>query len=221
MFSVAISALPVGSLFAQTLPLDPPARVGRVGELKGTVSFHLADADRWDAAMPNLPVTTGSAFWVEPNASAELGIERDRIVLDGATELDITRLDDQSLIANLPEGSAYLNVRDFAPGSAYTIQTPRGLISIVAVGRYEIVAGNTERPTTVSVIDGTVQLTSNNIALQLNANQTATIIGDGTSTPFRASVGAFQRDRFVTAMLASEQVPVRRTGAAPLPSSRK
>src|SRR3546814_9090577 len=42
---------------AQTAAGDPPARVGRLAQMTGTVSFHTADADQWSPASLNYPVT--------------------------------------------------------------------------------------------------------------------------------------------------------------------
>jgi len=51
---------------------DPPGRVGRLSYMEGTVSFHTGDQDQWSAAVLNYPVTSGTAFWTEPEARAEI-----------------------------------------------------------------------------------------------------------------------------------------------------
>ena len=50
--------------------VDPPARVGRLSYINGTVSFHTLDADEWEAAVVNYPVTEGLSFWTEPGSRA-------------------------------------------------------------------------------------------------------------------------------------------------------
>ncbi len=210
--TIAVGGAPVpGS--AQQPTGDPPARVGRLGAITGTVSYHLEGADQWEPAEANLPVTSGSAFWTEPNARAEIGIARDRIVLDRSTEFDIGQLDDHSLTAIEPQGAIYLHLRNPATRDTYTVQTPRGTVSLAPTGRYEVVAGDTVNPTTVTVIEGQARLNGTNLALRVGPNQTATIAGDGTAEPYRGSVGPAIRDQFLTAMLASESAPPRRTGA--------
>src|SRR3546814_16186663 len=46
---------------AQTAAGDPPARVGRLAQMTGTVSFHTAEADQWSPASLNYPVKSGGA----------------------------------------------------------------------------------------------------------------------------------------------------------------
>ena len=53
--------------FAQA---DPPARVGRLSYIEGTVSFHGPDPDQWTPATLNYPVVAGASFWTEPGARA-------------------------------------------------------------------------------------------------------------------------------------------------------
>src|SRR5690348_7267187 len=44
---------------AQDDVVDPPARVGRLSFISGTVTFRTLDTDQWQAAVLNYPVTTG------------------------------------------------------------------------------------------------------------------------------------------------------------------
>src|SRR5262245_21802042 len=57
---------------APLAPSDPPARVGRLAHISGTVSFHADGVDRWEQATPNYPVTSGDALWTEPAATADV-----------------------------------------------------------------------------------------------------------------------------------------------------
>ena len=200
-----------GPGWAQPLAGDPPARVGRLAALSGTVSYHLAGADRWETAVLNLPVTTGSAFWTEPGAHAEIGVAGNRIALDQSSEFEFVRLDDQALLATEAQGDAYLHLRDVPRGNLYSIQTPRGTVTIATTGRYEVVAGDAGHPTTITVLEGAAQVVGPNVALQVGPAQTATITGDGA--PFQASVGPAVRSPFLLAMLAGERPAARR----PLP----
>jgi hypothetical protein len=188
---------------------DPPVRAGRVARLSGTVSFHGPGADHWDTATLNFPVTTGDALWTEPQGSAAVDISASRITLDGGTEFDIEALDAQALTATAPQGELFLRLRHLAPGENFTLRTPRGSVSIAAAGRYEIAAGDTQAPTTVTVVEGTAQVSAENLALTVQAGQTATITGDQT---FQGSVGPQVSDAFLTAMIG-QPTPV----AAPAP----
>src|SRR4051812_12459159 len=42
---------------------EPPAQVGRVSFIQGTLAFHTEGEAAWSAAAVNFPVATGSAFW--------------------------------------------------------------------------------------------------------------------------------------------------------------
>ena len=53
---------------------DPPARVGRLSYISGTVSFHTLDEDQWEPAVMNYPVTEGTSFWTERGARATLQV---------------------------------------------------------------------------------------------------------------------------------------------------
>src|SRR6185437_13354484 len=83
-------------------------------------------------------------------------------------------------------------------------QTPRGSVALSGDGRYAIVAGDTEHPTTVTVLDGSAQVTGPGVALPVAAGQTAIITGD---TTFAGSIGPAQPDGFLDAMLQRERPP--------------
>jgi hypothetical protein len=191
---------------------DPPDRVGRLARVSGTVSFHTRDDDQWTAATPNYPVNAGDAFWTEPNAQAEIELSASRIIMAPATELDIATLNDASFQASQPQGEIYLRVRAATPDETYAVQTPRGLATFAAPGRYAVAAGDTQTPTTVTVIEGSAQISGPGLSMQVGPNQTATISG---SDPFQSDVGPAQRDPFVTAMLERERPPPTQAVAPP------
>jgi hypothetical protein len=192
---------------------DPPARVGRLTDLSGGVSFHGPGADHWSPATPNFPITSGDAVWTEPGARAAIEVSGDRITLAGGTEFDVDALDDQTLSASVPQGELYLRIRAVVPGEVVTLRTPRGTVSISAPGRYDIAAGDTNTPTTVTVLSGSAQVNGDTFGVVVRPGETATITGD---SPFVASVGPEQRTPFLTAML-QEALPPPPPGVAPPP----
>ncbi|MBV9782850.1 MAG: hypothetical protein JO264_03440 [Acidisphaera sp.] len=213
-FSALAACLATAPLPAMAQPAagDPPARLGRLAVLQGTVSFHTVGEDHWDPATLNYPVTSGNAFWTEPQAQAAFQVAASSVWLNSATELDVSTLDDRSVQATAPEGELYLHLRGLRSGETYTVQTPRGLVTITANGRYDIVAGDTQNPTTLSVLEGTAQLTGNNISLAVNAGQTASVTGTDT---FQGSVGPLIGDAFQAAMAQREQPPAAVLARAP------
>ena len=189
--------------------VTPPGRVGRLARLTGTVSFHTADADHWSPATLNYPVTSGNAFWTEPGARADIQVTGNRIALASSTELDVVTLDDDALATSEPQGETYLNLRQVPQGDVYSVQTPRGLVQIATAGRYEVIAGDADHPTMVTVVEGAAQITGTNLSLQIGPRQTASITG---SDALQGSVGPITQDAFLTAVLAEEQ-PARNNAA--------
>ncbi len=47
------------------------------------------------------------------------------------------------------------------------MQTPRGLVTFAVPGRYDVAAGDTQTPTTVTVIEGSAQITGPGVSLQV------------------------------------------------------
>jgi hypothetical protein len=67
-----------------------------------------------------------------------------------------------------------------------------------------VAAGDTQTPTSVTVIEGAAQVTGPDLSLQVGPNQTATISGNDT---FQGTVGPAQPDPFVTAALGRDRPP--------------
>jgi hypothetical protein len=233
LFRLSAATAATGLVLAQSLPLpalaqpappspasaapdqatgDPPERAGWLSQINGSVSFHTPDETQWSAAATNYPVATGDGLWTEPNASAQVMISDSMIALAGGTELDIGTLDQTGLQATLPQGETYLRLRNLAPNETWVLQTPRGLVTFSGVGRYGVVAGDTQDPTMITVLEGGAQVTGPGVSLQVGPGQTATI--NGTQT-FQGSVGPAQMDAFLTAMQQAERPPPAQAAAPP------
>lgn len=191
-------------------PVDPPSRVGRVARLLGTVSFRGADQTEWQAAATNYPVTSGNVLWTEPSSAAEIGIGATLIALDQSTEFDVDVLDDRTLQATQPQGGVFLRLGQMAEGDVYRITTPRGAVVLTKAGAYEIVAGDADHPTLVTVVEGAARIDSTSASLTLAAAQTGRIEG---ASNFEVSVGPAVMDRFVTGRLDAEREIVRNRAA--------
>ncbi len=202
---------PIPQLYTPQSQTDPPARVGRIARINGTVSFHnQGDAD-WSPASVNYPVSTGEAFWTEPASTTELEISDSRIVLAPATQLDIATLDTNGVQAVAAQGETYLHLRDLTSNETWVVQTPRGLVRLGGPGRYDFIVGSTEQPTLVTVVDGSADIEGAGMALHIGSGQTATIAGSDT---LQGSVGPAVRDPFLTATLNAE----RPSAAVPVPA---
>jgi hypothetical protein len=204
---LAASAAPpppaAGTAGAPAATAEPPTRVGRLASMSGTVSFHTADEDHWDPATLNYPLTTGDALWTEPAATAAVEISASRITMASSTEFDLDQLDEHSVTVTQAQGETFWDLRDLIQGDAFTVRTPRGVVSITAPGQYDVFSGDTQSPTTVSVIQGAVQVNGDNLALALQTGQTATITGTGADgDAFKGTVGPLIHTAFMDTMLS-------------------
>jgi hypothetical protein len=192
---------------------DPPARVGRLSEMTGTVSFHDSGDEQWSPATLNYPVTAGNSFWTEPGAQAEIHVGSTALHLDNSTELDITALDDQRFDATIPQGTINIRVLRFNNGDGYNIATPRGTVSLASPGTYRIVAGTANDPTRVAVLEGAAQITDPNDSVSLTRGEEAVLTG---TDRIDYQITEAQPTPFDNASLARE----RREEAASRPATR-
>ncbi|HTI84225.1 MAG TPA: DUF6600 domain-containing protein, partial [Acetobacteraceae bacterium] len=181
---------------------DPPTRVGRLAQITGAVSFHTQDETSWNQAIPNYPVTTGNAFWTQPGARASIEVSASRIAMAAQTEFEVSNLTDTAFQSTVPQGEIYLRIRSAAPNEIYAVQTPRGLVTFSSPGRYGVVAGDTQNPTEVTVIQGSAHIEGPGITMDVAGNQTATMTGMDS---FQGNIAPAQPDAFLTAMLNGER----------------
>ena len=92
--------------------IDPPGRVGRIAETFGQAWLYSADTGEWIAAARNRPVTTGDHLATDPGAHAEVAVGSTTVRLDGGTEIEISRLDDEAVVLHLHAGAVALRVHD-------------------------------------------------------------------------------------------------------------
>ncbi len=178
---------------------DPPALAGRLSQLVGSVSFHAAGETQWAAATLNYPVTNGLSFWTEPRGSAAMEIADSRLVMDESTELDVTALDQGEIAATEPQGALFLQLNTVPSSQGVSFSTPRGTVQITASGRYEVVAGDTNNATLISVVDGAAHVSGPGLSLDIGPQQTATIGGSDT---LQGNVGPLQQDAFLQSQLS-------------------
>ena len=162
---------------------DPPARVGRLSTIDGTVSFHSAGQQGdWSPATVNYPVTSGESFWTDANARAAIEIGPAELRLDQVTELDISRLDDRATELQLDQGVLNLHLAQTSAGGI-AITTPRGRVLITAPGDYDIDAGQPgdngpSDQVQVSVFNGAAKFESDRGTIDIAGGQAAVISGD-------------------------------------------
>jgi hypothetical protein len=161
---------------------DPPSRVGRLAFAQGTVSFHDSERTDWQPAVVNMPLTTGDAVWTEPKAHSELSIAGTRVRLDGATQLDVLTLDDQSTRLQLDQGRVDIKTFNYDAKQPYDLVTPRGIATLQQQGDYYVEAGSTQDPTRLGVRTGAAQFQApDGRVLAVRAGEVAEITGDGSA----------------------------------------
>jgi len=180
-FFIASLLIAFGTARAQQ-PQDPPARVGRLSLIEGSVQQRTADAQDWGAAELNYPVTTGFATAVQEGGRTEIEVGTMAIRVGGGSELDVGILNDKTAIFTVVQGEINLRVRSLGADERIQVVTPRGIIDIVQAGQYHVDAGTTQDPTRVAVLRGDAQLEQTAGPLDVANGQAALITGDGSNS---------------------------------------
>ena len=179
---------------------DPPALVGRLSYMEGSVSFHADGQDQWSYAGVNYPVTSGDAFWTQPDARDEIQIGSAIVRMDNATEMAVLHLDAATTQLQLDQGAINYRILQLDPGQAVEIETPHGAVSLVQPGTYHIEAGDDTHPTLVATLEGEARFIGPHSYLDIGAGEEATAIGDPASYTMSEAVTtpfddwALQRD---------------------------
>jgi hypothetical protein len=201
----------------------PPAVVGRIAFLSGTVAFHRAGETPWSAATLNYPVASGISLWTERNSRAEIRIGPDTIAMDDDTELDLDRLDAEVTRITVPAGRIDLHLRRLGAGQSFEIDIPRGAVHLLAPGIYDIAAGGETEPARVAVFAGRAHFTGGGADLGIDPGVVALLNGfDPVSAIFAQAEGdsfvAWCRARDVdeTKLVAPRYVATEMTGYAAL-----
>jgi hypothetical protein len=214
------ASLIAGSVVAQTQN-DPPGRVGRLAFIDGTVSFHDDEENGWTRAVVNTPLTSGDALWTEPNARSEVSLAGTRIRMDGATELDMSRIDDNQVRLQLAQGRLDVKTTQMDTSQPYEIVTPRGTIALQQQGDYYIEAGSQQDPTRLGVRSGAAQIQGlNGQTLAVRPGEVGEVYGDGSSMQLKTVRAAppapaaswAARDRQVVYDQPPQYLPVGMTG---------
>ncbi len=116
---------------------DPPARVGRVSDVEGQVSFLPPSQSDWVQALRNYPVTSGEAFWTGDEGRLELQLGGVQARLDSDTELDVVDLDYGETRLSIPQGSVDIRLWS-VPDGGVTVATPAGDVQLAQPGIYRI-----------------------------------------------------------------------------------
>ena len=131
------SAPPASAAAAQG-EVDPPARVARLSDMSGNVSFTPAGENDWVQAQVNRPVVTGDRLWTADGGRAELQVGSSTVRLDNGSNFDFLNLNDQMAQMELTQGTLNLNVRRLNGEETYEVDTPTIAFVASRVGDYRI-----------------------------------------------------------------------------------
>lgn len=117
---------------------DPPARVARMANVGGAVSFSPAGEEDWVPATDNRPLITGDRVWADADARVELQIGTLAVRLGTQTSVVILNLDDRVAQFQLQQGVLNVRVRSLGPDEAIEVDTPLLAFSVRRPGVYRI-----------------------------------------------------------------------------------
>lgn len=219
----------VVSLLASLPPLaaegDVPGRVGRVSFTQGAVSVFSDPELGWERGYVNTPLTSENSLWTEPGARAEVRIGSAAIRLDETTQLDIARLEDTQLRANLTRGRLVVSIRNFESGDSWIIGTPEARFELRGNGRYRIDADTDRMKTVLTVFAGSARLLGVPGRTRIESGQAMRVFG-GPDSEFEVIAAtqtefdqwAQARDDRVVDRVASQYVSPNMTGYEELDS---
>ena len=146
--------------------VEPPARVGRVSLVSGTLAFYGRGDTDWSAAKVNLPVAAGAWLMTDPQSRAETRVGPDSIDLSNDTQLNFAELRDQVMQIVLTQGRIDLHLRHLRKDlhlrhlrkdETAEIDVPRGSVWLLQPGVYDIDSGRPDQPTRITVFEGSAR----------------------------------------------------------------
>jgi hypothetical protein len=160
---------------AAAVRADPPARVARIGDAEGSVSFAPAGDTEWTDLQRNRPLTRGDRLWTDRGTRAEMQVGSSAVRIDGQTRLAIVTLDDRSTQLSVTQGSVYVHLRSLADGENFEVDTPNLAWRAVYPGDYRIDVDSGQGTTRVTIHAGTgAVFGENGQTLQLGGGQQVT-----------------------------------------------
>ena len=198
---------------------QPPARVGRVSFISGTLAFYGPGDSDWSAAKVNYPIAAGEWFATDPQSRAEIRIGAQTIDIAGDTQLDIADLGNRVIKAGVTQGRIDVNMRQFGPDESVEIDIPRGGVWLLERGIYDIETGAADQPTRIAVFEGSARFVGGGADLIIRAGDAVVLSGNDTvaATVERATVDDFvkwcrSRDYHQERLAAPYHVPPAMTG---------
>ena len=186
MLAAVLSAAAAPAALAQE---NPPARVGRLSYIGGSVSFEPAGTQQWAAAELNRPVTIGDRIWTDWDSRAEIELGDAVVRLDSRTGLSFLNLDAMTAQMQLSAGTIIVHVRTLATGEQDEVDTPNLALSLEQPGTYRVQVDSSGETTRVEVISGEALASGGGQTFPVAAQQSATFTGTNSLGVVYATLG--------------------------------
>ncbi|WP_341887944.1 DUF6600 domain-containing protein [Variovorax sp. YR752] len=161
--------------------VDPPGRAGRIAEVQGTVWLFHPEEGEWIAAERNRPLTSGDRLATDGNGRTEVHLGSTTLRLDGGSEIEVLRLDDDNLSLQLHGGSVAARLRSSEQARGFELHTGEGRFTVQRTGRYRF--DRRDETSFVTVETGQAYYEAQGSALSVNAGQRAEFWMDGANVP--------------------------------------
>jgi hypothetical protein len=197
-WTVALLCAAAAASQAQSADADPPGRVGRIGQTQGQVWIYGGDVGEWIAAARNRPVTTGDRIATDGAGKAEIDIGSTTLLLDGGTEIEIARLDDEAMHVELHDGSVAARLRSGEAAREFELLTAEARFRPDRAGLYR--HDRIDERTQVTVLRGQGLLQGEGSAVTVTGGQRAEMWRDGgtqysLTEPVRDAFAAWVQER--------------------------
>ncbi|HYL99227.1 MAG TPA: DUF6600 domain-containing protein [Blastocatellia bacterium] len=200
-------------ILASPVLADPPALVGRLNFIRGTVSFQPDGVDDWSTASLNYPLSTGDRFWVDEDSSAEFHIGSTAVQVAHRTDFSVLQLTDDVRQFSLTQGSVAIRIRHLDDEDVFEVDTPNGAITFLRPGLYRVDVDSDGDTSRVIVRNGQAEVTDEGSAFTVNRDEEATVYGgdqfsyDIDEVPGLDSFDRFAegRDRHEDGVIAEER----------------
>lgn len=169
------------SLIAVLVPAmaagDPPARVGRLSLVDGSVTYRGSQQDGGSPALVNWPVSSGAIIDTGRGARAEAWIGSTAYRLGSDSQAEFATVDDRNVNLLLHGGTLAVTIRDRDQADDLAVTTPAGQVRFSGTGRYRLEVA-TDR-TTIAAQSGSAEIFANERPVTLRAGEMVTIDGRG------------------------------------------
>ncbi len=147
MRSILLAAAAIFLLVLACVPSraqeDPPAQVGRLSIVSGTVSIQPAGADEWNQAELNWPVGPGDRIFTDNDGRAEIQLGQTFLRIGPGSDVTLSEDTANSISIGVAQGAVHVRCQGLWPGQSLHVDTPSGSASLDQPGemRVDVYAG--------------------------------------------------------------------------------